>query len=99
MTLIIGGHCPRPVKIRSRSPQGSVLGCLLYCITTQTLTAKICRPMEAGDDRGLVVYFPQDDENNRDVIFWEVEASRDVLPYEVISGSGQRQTNPPQHDL
>lgn len=72
MTVIVGEHCPAPLKIRRGSPQGSVLGCLFYCTTTQTLTAKICRPREAADNDGTVVYFPQDDESDRDVIFWEV---------------------------
>ena len=34
----IGDHHADPVKIVRGSPQGSVLGCLLYCVTTKLLT-------------------------------------------------------------
>ena len=37
MTINIDGHQPDPMTILKGSPQGSVLGCLLYCITTQSL--------------------------------------------------------------
>ena len=38
MTITIGEHKAEPVNIQRGSPQGSVLGCLLYCATTQGLT-------------------------------------------------------------
>ena len=38
MTMYLGKHNPDPILILRGSPQGSVLGCLLYCITTQRLT-------------------------------------------------------------
>ena len=38
MTISFGNHGPEPVLIEGGSPQGSGLGCLLYCITTQRLT-------------------------------------------------------------
>lgn len=38
MTICIDEHTPIPVPITRGSPQGSVLGCLLYCVTTQLLT-------------------------------------------------------------
>ena len=38
MTISLGGHSARPVHISRGSPQGSVLGCMLYCVTTQLLT-------------------------------------------------------------
>ena len=41
MTLKIGTHKAKPIKIMRGSPQGSVLGCLLYCITTQLLTKNL----------------------------------------------------------
>ena len=41
MTITMGSHKARPIKITRGSPQGSVLGCLLYCITTQLLTKKL----------------------------------------------------------
>ena len=40
MTISIDGHKAPPVKIERGSPQGSVLGCALYCVTTQLLTNK-----------------------------------------------------------
>ena len=39
MTININGHTPTPVPIDKGSPQGSVMGCMLYCATTQKLTA------------------------------------------------------------
>ena len=38
MTITIDGYMAEPVGIWRGSPQGSVLGCLLYCIATQLLT-------------------------------------------------------------
>ena len=38
MTISIEGYKASAVKILRGSPQGSVLGCLLYCVTTQLLT-------------------------------------------------------------
>ena len=38
MTISLGGHKANPVHISRGSPQGSVLGCMLYCVTTQLLT-------------------------------------------------------------
>ena len=38
MTITICDHQAAPIKIVRGSPQGSVLGCLLYCVTTQLLT-------------------------------------------------------------
>ena len=38
MKITIDGHTAEPVPIQRGSPQGSVLGCLLYCATTQGLT-------------------------------------------------------------
>ena len=38
MTICINKHRPTPVPITRCSPQGSVLGCLLYSVTTQLLT-------------------------------------------------------------
>ena len=37
MTIRIGSACSTPRKILRGSPQGSVIGCLLYCVTTQNL--------------------------------------------------------------
>ena len=38
MKITIDGHTSTPVAIQRGNPQGSVLGCLLYCATTQGLT-------------------------------------------------------------
>ena len=38
MTIKVNGCNTDPVSIFRGSPQGSVLGCLLYCVTTQLLT-------------------------------------------------------------
>ena len=38
MTISIEGYKAAAVRILRGSPQGSVLGCLLYCVTTQLLT-------------------------------------------------------------
>ena len=51
------------------SPQGSLLGCLLYCISTQLLTAGLSGGGRAVDDG--VRYFPQDDFDEGDMRFWE----------------------------
>ena len=68
MTVTIGGEEATPVVIRKGSPQGSVLGCLLCCITTQLLSCGLQDRGPGADDD--VVFFPQDDENNSEVIFW-----------------------------
>ena len=48
MTINIKGHqAVSPVAIKRGSPQGSVLGCLLYCVTTQSLTKGL-----RGEDAG-----------------------------------------------
>ena len=43
MTITLDGHREEPVDIQRGSPQGSILGCLLYCVTTQTLTKDLRR--------------------------------------------------------
>ena len=50
MTIIIDGHKADPVAIKRGSPQGSVLGCLLYCITTQLLTRNLRGTEGPGSD-------------------------------------------------
>ena len=42
--LVINGHKAEPVPIQRGSPQGRVLGCLLYCVTTQNLTKDLRGP-------------------------------------------------------
>ena len=58
MTFSIGDFTPEAVPILRGSPQGSVLGCLLYCVTTQSLTDDL-----GGDDPEEVVvidFYPRD---------------------------------------
>ena len=52
MTITIDGAQAEPVGIERGSPKGSVLGCLLYCITTQQMTEGLNRPNRPQ-------YFPQ----------------------------------------
>ena len=56
MTITIDGHRGVPVKLMRGSPQGSVLGCLLYCITTQSLTSNL-----RGETAGPAAYLYVDD--------------------------------------
>ena len=65
MTIIIDGHEASPVAINRGSPQGSVLGCFLYCVTTQSLTKNLRGPSDG------LVYFPQDGDDDRGVEYWE----------------------------
>ena len=58
MTFSIDDFTPEAVPILRGSPQGSVLGCLLYCVTTQSLTDDL-------DDDGqqeavMVDFYPHD---------------------------------------
>ena len=52
MTITIEGHTPTPITIRRGSPQGSVLGCLLYCVTTQHLTRDLDPERRPGEACG-----------------------------------------------
>ena len=67
MTISIDGQksAVPAVDIGRGSPQGSVLGCLLYCVTTQTLTAGLGNP-EGG--RGLDAFLYVDDTTLFDAI-------------------------------
>ena len=73
MTISINGYNAAPVPINRGSPQGSVLGCLLYCVATQLLT----EDLRAG--QRLLNYFPQDDHPDGDVEFWEDDNSAAFL--------------------
>ena len=55
MTITVDGVAGTPVVIGRGSPQGSVLGCLLYCVTTQCLTERL-RDEGAGDRTGAFLY-------------------------------------------
>ena len=66
MTIKIGRTKAPPVPIRRGSPQGSVLGCLLYCVATQSLTASSDPPPEP-------VFFPQDGPEDEPVEMWTNE--------------------------
>ena len=75
MTITIDGHTAQPFPITRGSPQGSVLGCLLYCITTQLLTKDLRR----CDGGGEVRFFPQWSSDEEGINFWE-EAANDRQP-------------------
>ena len=65
MTIVIDGHKAEPVPIQRGSPQGSVLGCLLYCVTTQNLTKRL-HPNPR--------FFPQNSSDKEDdLVFWNGE--------------------------
>ena len=70
MTITINGHKASPVKIERGSPQGSVLGCLLCCITTQQLTKNL-----RGEHAALRL-FPQTSSDEDDVDFWSPRGKR-----------------------
>ena len=48
MTITLDGHRTPGVPISRGSPQGSVLGCQLYCSTTQNLTARMAGRNDPG---------------------------------------------------
>ena len=56
MQIVIDGHKGIPVEIQRGSPQGSVLGCLLYCATTQNLT----KGLRTDNDESLRAGNPPD---------------------------------------
>ena len=68
MTICIEGHRPSPVPISRGSPQGSVLGCLLYCVTMQRLTWKLRG--NQGEVNPEKRYFPQASSDEEDIQFW-----------------------------
>ena len=74
MTINIDGQKATPIPIKKGSPQGSVLGCLLYCVTTQSLTSGL-----RGDD--YVRYFPQDPDGNFEPFWEEVDAGPSAFLY------------------
>ena len=67
MTISIDGQkaAVPAVDIGRGSPQGSVLGCLLYCVTTQTLTAGLGDP---GGGHGIDAFLCVDDTTLFDAI-------------------------------
>ena len=56
MRITIDGHTSEPVSIQRGSPQGSVLGCLLYCATTQRLTKELRNDAVKGPGPGVFLY-------------------------------------------
>ena len=59
MTIKIDGYRATPVPLLRGSPQGSVLGCLLYCITTQLLTSGL-RGAASGDGKPSAFLYVDD---------------------------------------
>ena len=57
MTITIDGIQAKPVNIVRGRPQGSVLGCLRYCLTTQQFTVGLRQPERTQ-------YFPQSDSDD-----------------------------------
>ena len=83
MTIKIDDHRAEPVKISKGSPQGSVLGCLLYCVTTQLLTVGLRANEDVNRNDERLRYFPQDstdEEDEADVAFWRPVAAPPVGP-------------------
>ena len=74
MTIDIDGQTVAPVRIARGSPQGSVLGCLLYCVTTQRLTWKL-REREGANQLAPLRYFPGDRSDEDSVNFWDEDAN------------------------
>ena len=70
MTITIDGHTAQPLPITRGSPQGSVLGCLLYCITTQLLTREL-RGRGGGDRDAELRFFQQTSSDEEGTNFWE----------------------------
>ena len=79
MTITIDGVRAPSVPILRGSPQGSVLGCLLYCVTTQNLTSP---DNLAGGERPR--YFPQDSSDDEGVDFWSDMARPAARPPEAF---------------
>ena len=67
MRISIDGETVPAVPIVRGSPQGSVLGCLLYCATTQRLTKNI---RQGARRRSGAHYFP-DDSDDEAIEFWD----------------------------
>ena len=74
MQIMIDGHPSSPVSIQRGSPQGSVLGCLLYCVTTQGLTKRL------REARGMRGFFPQDSSDDEGVRFWDGGEMEEARP-------------------
>ena len=65
MTVKVDGHTAEPIAISRGIPQGSVLGCLLHCVATQLQTCDL------RASQRLVNFFPQDDNTDTGIEFWE----------------------------
>ena len=76
ITITIDGQSAGSVPIRRGSTQGSVLGCMLYCTTTQQLTKDLRVASAGGEDAQEVRYFPGDESDENDVQFWEVNPAK-----------------------
>ena len=68
MQISIDGHQAEAVPIQRGSPQGSVLGCLLYCATTQNLTKRLRDDEIAAERSKPAVFMYVDDTTLVDIV-------------------------------
>ena len=68
MQISIDGHQAEAVPIQRGSPQGSVLGCLLYCATTQNLTKGLRGVVGTAGTRKPAVFMYVDDTTLVDIV-------------------------------
>ena len=67
---------PTPSPSKEGSPQGSVLGCLLYCVTTQRLAVNL-----RDDDAVQPQLFPGNGLDEAAIRFWDPDEDlQDTLP-------------------
>lgn len=75
MTISIKGFKATPIPILRGRPQGSVLGCLLYCATTQSLSKDLGHPPGEG-----AVFFPQDGSDDESIEMWTIDCGSGDQP-------------------
>ena len=68
MQISVDGHQADAVPIQRGSPQGSVLGCLLYCVTTQSLTRGLRDEAGTAGSHKPAVFMYVDDTTLVDIV-------------------------------